>query len=70
MEYVVLVCTIISALWTVKPWRAWPWFKRLYWRLRHRAEYMGEYPELDDPLERFRQSGASAALFKTDRLYY
>ena len=73
MELTIVVCTVLSTIWLVKPWRCWPWFKRLWWRLRHRAEYRGEFidykADQHDPLEQFRRSGASAATFKTDRLY-
>ena len=72
METILVVCAIISAifaLWAAKPWRLWPWFKRQYWRLRRIIEDRREPPEPDDPIERFLQSRASGALFKTDRLY-
>jgi len=34
MELAIAACTILSALWTVKPWRWWPQLKRRARRLR------------------------------------
>ena len=34
MDVITVVCTVICALWAVKPWRAIPWIKRRFqcWR--------------------------------------
>lgn len=69
MVEIAAVCTLISTVFLVNPWRVWPWCKRRYWRLRRLIEDRREHPEPDDPIERFLQSRANGAPFTTDRLY-
>lgn len=70
MALITVVCAVLYALAAVKPWKAIPWIKRRIELARYESDDDFDLEAAsDDPLSRFQQSRAAAALFKTDCLY-